>query len=140
MKLELPYKNQKPRPIITVPSPEQHIIANKAPILNVLIQMKNDNKADSTINFTRKALTFLSKNTSLSEPEAVKALIETTRRLCGQILMLVQWVSTLIFTTHATERRFSSPALYFLVPSLGWLDFELLCLCRKVFCTTSPSV
>jgi len=37
--------------------------------------MKNDNKADSTIKFTRKALTFLSKHTSLSEPEAVKAFI-----------------------------------------------------------------
>ena len=46
-----------------------------ARILNVLIQMKNDNKADSTIKFTRKALTFLSKHTSLSEPEAVKAFI-----------------------------------------------------------------
>jgi hypothetical protein len=37
--------------------------------------MKNDNKADSTIKFTRKALTYLSKHTSLSEPEAVKAFI-----------------------------------------------------------------
>jgi hypothetical protein len=37
--------------------------------------MKNDNKANSTINFTRKALTFLSKHTSLSEPEAVKHFI-----------------------------------------------------------------
>jgi integrase len=37
--------------------------------------MKNNNKADSTINFTRKALTFLSKHTNLSEPEAVKQFI-----------------------------------------------------------------
>jgi integrase len=37
--------------------------------------MKNDNKSDYTINFTRKSLTFLSKHTSLSEPEAVKAFI-----------------------------------------------------------------
>jgi len=37
--------------------------------------MKNNNKADSTINFTRKALTYLSKHTSLSEPEAVKHFI-----------------------------------------------------------------
>jgi len=37
--------------------------------------MKNNNKADSTIKFTRKALTFLNKHTSLSEPEAVKAFI-----------------------------------------------------------------
>jgi integrase len=37
--------------------------------------MKNDNKSEYTINFTRKALTMLSKNTALSEPEAVKAYI-----------------------------------------------------------------
>jgi hypothetical protein len=37
---------------------------NTALILNVLIQMKNDNKADSTIKFTRKALTFLGKHTN----------------------------------------------------------------------------
>jgi integrase len=37
--------------------------------------MKKDNKSDYTINFTRKALTFLSKHTSLSEPEAVKMLV-----------------------------------------------------------------
>ena len=35
--------------------------------------MKNDNKADSTIKFARKTPTFLSKQTSLSEPETVKA-------------------------------------------------------------------
>jgi integrase len=75
VKLELPYRNSKPRPIITVPSPEQHIIPNQVPILNVLIQMKNDNKSDYTINFTRKALTFLAKHASLTEPEAVKHII-----------------------------------------------------------------
>jgi integrase len=37
--------------------------------------MKKDNKSDYTINFTRKALSYLSKHTSLSEPEAVKLLI-----------------------------------------------------------------
>jgi len=37
--------------------------------------MKKDNKSDYTINFTRKALVFLSKHTTLSEPEAVKLLI-----------------------------------------------------------------
>jgi integrase len=37
--------------------------------------MKKDNKSDYTINFTRKALSFLSKHTSLAEPEAVKLLI-----------------------------------------------------------------
>jgi hypothetical protein len=57
---------------------DQHaspILPHTAPILNVLIQMKNDNKSDYTIKFTNKALTFLSKHTSLNEPEAVKALI-----------------------------------------------------------------
>jgi len=39
--------------------------------------MKKDNKSDYTINFTRKALTYLSKHTTLNEPEAVKLLIAT---------------------------------------------------------------
>ena len=62
---------------------------NTAPILNILIQMKNNNKSDYTINFTRKALTYLANHTSLSEPEAVKyfiAQLKTTdsykRNLC----------------------------------------------------------
>jgi integrase len=37
--------------------------------------MKKDNKSNYTINFTRKALAFLSKHTSLAEPEAVKLVI-----------------------------------------------------------------
>jgi hypothetical protein len=37
--------------------------------------MKNDNKSDYTINFTRKSLSFLAKHTSLSEPEAVKHFV-----------------------------------------------------------------
>jgi integrase len=37
--------------------------------------MKKDNKSDYTINFNRKALSFLSKHTSLAEPEAVKLFI-----------------------------------------------------------------
>ncbi len=60
---------------ITTPSINQHVIPNNAPTLNVLIQMKNDNKSDYTINFTRKALNFLAKHTSLSEPEAAKHFI-----------------------------------------------------------------
>jgi integrase len=44
-------------------------------ILNVLIDMKKNNKSDYTINFTRKALSYLGKHTSLEEPEAVKLLI-----------------------------------------------------------------
>ena len=63
------------RSAIATPSIDQHVITNNTPTLNVLIQMKNDNKSDYTINFTRKALNFLAKHTSLSEPEAVKHLI-----------------------------------------------------------------
>jgi hypothetical protein len=37
--------------------------------------MKKDNKSDYAINFTRKALSYLGKHTSLEEPEAVKMLI-----------------------------------------------------------------
>jgi len=37
--------------------------------------MKKDNKSDYTINFTRKALNFLAKHTSLDEPEAVKLVV-----------------------------------------------------------------
>ncbi len=71
----MPYRNHKPRPIITEPSPERYIIPNKTPIFNLLIQMKNDNKSDYTINFTRKALAFLAKHASLTEPESVKHFI-----------------------------------------------------------------
>ena len=49
----------------------------EAKILNLLVQMKKDNKSDYTINFARKALTFLSQHTSLAEPEAVKLFIAT---------------------------------------------------------------
>jgi len=48
---------------------------NHPKIPNVLIQMKRDNKSDYTINFTRKALSYLAKHVSLAEPEAVKLLI-----------------------------------------------------------------
>jgi hypothetical protein len=44
-------------------------------IPNILIQMKNDSKSDYTINFTRKALTYIANRTSLDQLEAVKALI-----------------------------------------------------------------
>jgi integrase len=56
---------------------------------NVLIQMKLDNKSDYTINFTRKALSRLSQNANLDNPEEVKmfiAMLKTTngykRNLC----------------------------------------------------------
>ncbi|MDH5374335.1 MAG: site-specific integrase [Candidatus Bathyarchaeota archaeon] len=37
--------------------------------------MKNNNKSDYTINFTRKALSYLSKHADLNEPEQVKQFI-----------------------------------------------------------------
>lgn len=43
--------------------PEYHNATNPK-IQNVLIQRKNDNKSDYTINFTRKALSALSHHTS----------------------------------------------------------------------------
>jgi len=64
----------EPLPVTRL-SIDQRIIPNNAPTLNVLIQMKNDNRSDYTINFTRKALNFLMKHTSLGEPEAVKQFI-----------------------------------------------------------------
>jgi integrase len=61
--------------------PEYHNCNPK--ILNVLVQMKKDNKSDYTINFTRKALSYLSKHASLAEPEAVKMLIATLKTSDG---------------------------------------------------------
>ena len=45
--------------------------------------MKKDNKSDYTINFTRRALTFLAKHTGLREPEAVKLFIATHKASDG---------------------------------------------------------
>ena len=50
------------------------------PIPNILIELKNDNKSDYTIEFTRKALTLISKHTALNEPEAVKAFIASIEK------------------------------------------------------------
>jgi integrase len=44
-------------------------------IINVLIKMKNNGKADTTIKFVDKALTYLSKHANLNEPETVKQFI-----------------------------------------------------------------
>ena len=88
------------------------ILPNTAPILNVLIQMKNDNKANSTIDFTRKALAFLAKHTSLSEPEAVKHFIAQMeskngykkKRICA------------FLTTDSANTSISSGACLFIIP------------------------
>lgn len=47
----------------------------KPAILNVLIKMKNNGKADTTIAFTDKALTYISKHANLNQPETVKHFI-----------------------------------------------------------------
>ena len=43
--------------------------------MNILIKMKNNNKADSSIKFVDKALTYISKHANLNEPEEVKQFI-----------------------------------------------------------------
>ena len=45
------------------------------PILNVIAKMENDGKRKDTVKFTFKALIFLAKHTTLTQPEAVKAFI-----------------------------------------------------------------
>ena len=63
------------RPVITPCQIDKNLIPDESKQINVLIQMKNDNKSDDTIRFTRKALSLLSRHASLSEPESVKAFI-----------------------------------------------------------------
>jgi hypothetical protein len=63
------------RPVITPCQIDKNLIPDEAKQINVLIQMKNDNKSDDTIRFTRKALSLLSRHASLAEPESVKAFI-----------------------------------------------------------------
>ena len=43
------------RPVITPCQIDKNLIPDESKQINVLIQMKNDNKSDYTINFTRKA-------------------------------------------------------------------------------------
>ena len=45
--------------------------------------MKNNNKADSTINFARKVPMFLSKHVKVCKPEAVKQFIAQMDRKNG---------------------------------------------------------
>jgi integrase len=47
------------------------------------VYINKEKKSDYTINFTRKALTYLSRHTSLSEPEAVKLFISTLKTSDG---------------------------------------------------------
>ncbi len=68
----------------TIVFPEYHNATNPT-IQNVLIQMKKDNKSDYTINFTRKALSYLAKRANLSEPEAVELVIAELKASDGKI-------------------------------------------------------
>jgi integrase len=61
--------------VITPCQVDKNLVPDESKQINVLIQMKNDNKSDDTIRFTRKALSLLSRHASLSEPESVKAFI-----------------------------------------------------------------
>ena len=63
------------RSVITPCQLDKNLIPDESKQINVLIQMKNDNKSDDTIRFTRKALSLLSRHASLAEPESVKAFI-----------------------------------------------------------------
>jgi integrase len=63
------------RPVITPCQIDKNLIPDESKQINVLIQMKNDNKSEDTIGFTRKALRLLSRHACLSEPESVKAFI-----------------------------------------------------------------
>jgi len=47
----------------------------EAKIFSVLWELKKQGKAESTINFVRKALNFLSKHCNLDNPESVKGFI-----------------------------------------------------------------
>lgn len=63
------------RPVITPCQIDKNLVPDESKQINVLIQMKNDNKSDDTIRFTRKALSLLSRQANLSVPESVKAYI-----------------------------------------------------------------
>jgi integrase len=67
-------------PVITPSQIDKNLIPDESKQIKVLIQMKNDNKSDDTIRFTRKALSLLSRHSSLSEPESVKAFIAQIER------------------------------------------------------------
>jgi integrase len=69
------FKYTNKRPVITPCQIDKNLIPDESKQLNVLIQMKNDNKSNDTIRFTRKSLSLLAQHASLAEPESVKAYI-----------------------------------------------------------------
>jgi len=50
------------RPVITPCQLDKSLIPDESKQINVLIQMKNDNKSEYTVKFKNKALTFLGKH------------------------------------------------------------------------------
>jgi hypothetical protein len=67
-------------PVITLCQIDKNLIPDESKQINILMQMKNDNKSEDTIRFTRKTLSLLSRRTSLSEPESVNAFITQIER------------------------------------------------------------
>ncbi len=49
-------------PVITPCQIDKNLVPDDSRQINVLIQMKNGNKSDDTIRFTRKALSLLSRH------------------------------------------------------------------------------
>ena len=87
------------RPLITPCQIDKNLVPDEPEQINVLIQMKNDNNSDYTINFPRKALTYLSEHTALSESEAVKLYISTLRTSDGYTCeMTIN--GTMVFKKH----------------------------------------
>ena len=61
----IPHKSIMPYRRVTSSTPAQNPVTH--PILNILIQMKNNAKSDYSIKFIDKALTYLSKHADLSD-------------------------------------------------------------------------
>ena len=59
-------------PVITPCQIDKNLIPDESKQINVLIQMKNDNKSDDTIRFTRKALSRLSRYYAFQNMRPVK--------------------------------------------------------------------
>lgn len=53
----------------------KNLVPDESKQINVLIQMKNDNKSEGTIRFPCKAPSLFSRNARLAEPESVKAFL-----------------------------------------------------------------
>jgi integrase len=81
--------------------------------------MKKNNTRDYTINFTRKALSYLSKHTSLEEPEAVKMLIAELRTSDGykRNLCIAYNKYAKLYGINWTMPRYREPAKNIALPT-----------------------